>query len=154
MWQSLFQGDNKGAVNSSGNLAKGSRRSGADQVNTKDEQGKNLLVNVSKIFQCCQGFHSKYYECKAVFSALAKRFSKLMWFRKKLSSRPLVVCPLFFKSCEATEFCRDGAQAKGPSRPASKFIDGAPRLAVRERAVDKLDSFLPLLLFLLFKPKK
>jgi len=45
---------------------------------------------------------------------------------------------------------RDGAQAKGPSRPASKFIDGTPRLAARVREVDKIDSFLPLLLFLLF----
>ena len=51
MWQSLFQGDNKGAVNSSGNLAKGSRRSGADQVNTNDEQGKNLLVSSKDFIQ-------------------------------------------------------------------------------------------------------
>jgi len=48
------------------------------------------------------------------------------------------------------DFCRDGAQARGTSISASKFIEGVPRLAVRAREVDRIDSFLPLLLFLLF----
>jgi len=37
------------------------------------------------------------------------------------------------------------AQAKGASRFASKFIDGAPRLAAGVREVDGIDSFPPLL---------
>jgi len=39
------------------------------------------------------------------------------------------------------------------SRPASKFIDGALRLAAGVQKVDGIDSFLPSLL-LLFEPRK
>ena len=49
---------------------------------------------------------------------------------------------------------RDGAQARGASRPASEFVDGAPRLAARVREVDVVDSLLPLLLLLLFELRK
>jgi len=45
---------------------------------------------------------------------------------------------------------RDRAHAKGASRPASEFVDGAPRLAGRVREVDGVESFLPSLMLLLF----
>ena len=45
--------------------------------------------------------------------------------------------------------CRDGAQARGASRPASKFVDGSLGLAARVREVDVINSFLPSLLPLL-----
>ena len=48
---------------------------------------------------------------------------------------------------------RDGAQARGVSRPASKFVDGYPRPAARVREVDGIDCFLPSLLPLLLKPR-
>jgi len=74
MWQSLFQGDNKGAVNSSGDLAKGSRGSGADQVNTKDQQGENLLVNISKFSNADKDFIQSIMNAKLVFFRFGKTF--------------------------------------------------------------------------------
>ena len=73
--------------------------------------------------------------------------------RKVVLAAAVLVCP-FLHELRGDGFCRDGAQARGTSRPASKFIEGVPRLAVRVREVDRIDSFLPLLLFLLYKPKK
>ena len=58
---------------------------------------------------------------------------------------PSPVCPVLHK-------LRDGAQARGASRPASKFIDGSPCLAARVREVDGVDRFLPSL-WLLFKSR-
>ena len=49
--------------------------------------------------------------------------------------------------------CRDRAQARGASRPASKFVDRSPRLAARVREVSGIDRFLPSLLLLLFKSR-
>jgi len=40
-------------------------------------------------------------------------------------------------------------RARGASRPASKFVDGSPRLAARVRDVDGICSVLPSLLFFL-----
>jgi len=60
----------------------------------------------------------------------------------------LVLCAPFFMNCEAMEFT-EMSQARGASRPASKFVDGSPRLAVGERGVDGVDNFLPSLLLLL-----
>jgi len=48
----------------------------------------------------------------------------------------------------------DTAQAKGASRPASKFADGSPRLAARVREVDGIYCFLPSHLLLLHEPGK
>jgi len=48
---------------------------------------------------------------------------------------------------------QDRAKARGASRPSSEFVDG-PCLAARVEEVDEVDSFLPMLLFLLFQPKK
>jgi len=45
---------------------------------------------------------------------------------------------------------RDLAHAKTASRPSSDFVDGAPRLAGRVRQVDRVESFLPSLMLLLF----
>jgi len=49
--------------------------------------------------------------------------------------------------------CQDGALVKGASRPASKFVDGSPRLAARVREVDGIHCFLPSLLLLLPEPR-
>jgi len=51
------------------------------------------------------------------------------------------------------EWSLDGAQARGASRPASKFVDGAPSLAARVREIDGIDNFLPSVLLLLFQPR-
>ena len=40
------------------------------------------------------------------------------------------------------------------SGPASKFVDGAPRLAPGVREVDRIESFFPSLLPLLVDPRK
>jgi len=45
--------------------------------------------------------------------------------------------------------CRDGAQVRGASRPAKKFVDCSPRFAAGVREIDGVDSFLPSLLLLL-----
>ena len=58
------------------------------------------------------------------------------------------VCPVLYE-LHGDGICRDGALVKEASRPASKFIDGSPRLAARVREVDGVDSFLPSLLLLL-----
>jgi len=61
---------------------------------------------------------------------------------------PSPVCP-HLHELRGDGVCRDGAQARGASRPASKFVDGFPRLVARVREVDEIDSFLPSLLLLL-----
>jgi len=59
-----------------------------------------------------------------------------------------LVCPVLHQM-RGDGICRDGAHAGGASRPASKFVDGSPRLAAGVREVDGVDSFLPPPLFLL-----
>jgi len=54
-------------VNSSGDLAKGSRGSGEDQVNAKDQQGENLLVNVSKFSNADKDFIQSIMNAKLFF---------------------------------------------------------------------------------------
>ena len=44
------------------------------------------------------------------------------------------MCPVLHKLRD-DGICRDGAQAKGAPRPASEFVDGAPRLATKVRDV-------------------
>jgi len=58
------------------------------------------------------------------------------------------VCPVLY-DLRGDGVCRDGALAKGVSRPASMFVNGSPRLAARVREVDGVDSFLLSLLLLL-----
>jgi len=62
---------------------------------------------------------------------------------------PGLVCPVLHE-LRGDGVCRDGAQARGASRPASKFLDGSPCLAARVRDVDGINSFLPSLLLFLF----
>ena len=57
-------------------------------------------------------------------------------------SVPGPVCPVLHR-LRGDGVCRDRARVKGASRPASKFIDGSPRLAARVREVDGFDRFLP-----------
>jgi len=64
---------------------------------------------------------------------------------------PGPVCPVLHE-LRGDEVCRDGALVKGASKPSRKFVDGSPRLAVRVREVDGIDSFLPSLLLLLPEP--
>ena len=59
-----------------------------------------------------------------------------------------LVCPVLHE-LRGDGICRNGAQARGASRPASKFVDCSPRLAARVREIDGVDSFLPSLLLLL-----
>ena len=54
-------------MNSSGDLAKGSRASGEDQVNAKDQQGENLLVNVSKFSNADKDFIQSIMNAKLFF---------------------------------------------------------------------------------------
>ena len=61
---------------------------------------------------------------------------------------PGLVCPVLHE-LRGDGICRDGAQARGASRPASKFVDCSSRLAAGVREVDGVDSFLPSLLLLL-----
>jgi len=58
------------------------------------------------------------------------------------------LCPVLHE-LRGDGICRDGAQARGASRPASKVVDGYPHLAARVREFDGVDSFLPSLLLLL-----
>jgi len=62
---------------------------------------------------------------------------------------PGPVCPVIHE-LRGDAVCRDGAQARGVPRPASKFTDGASHLAARVREADAIDNFLPSLLLLLF----
>jgi len=59
-----------------------------------------------------------------------------------------LVC-LLLHELQGDGICRDGAQARGASRPASKFSDCSPCLVARVPVVDGVDSFLPSLLLLL-----
>ena len=59
-----------------------------------------------------------------------------------------LVCPVLH-DLRGDGIYRDGAQARGVSRPASKFVDLSPGLAARVREVDGVDSFLPSLMLLL-----
>jgi len=59
-----------------------------------------------------------------------------------------LVCPVLHQ-LRSERIRHDGAHAGGASRPASKFVDGAPRPAAGVREVDGVDSFLPSLLLLL-----
>ena len=54
---------------------------------------------------------------------------------------PRPVCPVLHE-LRGDGVCREGAQARGASRPASEFVDGSPYLAARVREVDGIDSFL------------
>ena len=58
------------------------------------------------------------------------------------------VCPVLHE-LRGNGICRGGAQARGASRLASKFVDCSPHLAARVREVDGVDSFHPSLLLLL-----
>jgi len=60
------------------------------------------------------------------------------------------MCPVLHE-LRGDGVCRVRALAKGASRPASKFVNGSPRLAARMREVDGIDSFFPSLLLLLPK---
>ena len=59
------------------------------------------------------------------------------------------VCPVLHE-LPGDGVCQNGAQARGASRPVTKFVDGSPHLAARVREVDRIKSFLPSLLVLLF----
>ena len=59
-----------------------------------------------------------------------------------------LVCPVLHQ-LRGDGICRDRAHAGGASRPASKIVDGSPRLAAEVREVNGVDSFLPSLLLLL-----
>ena len=59
-----------------------------------------------------------------------------------------LVCPVLHE-LRGDGICRDGALARGASRPASKFVECSPRLATEAQEVDGVDSFLPSLLLLL-----
>jgi len=48
------------------------------------------------------------------------------------------VCPVLHE-LQGDGVCRDWAQARGASRPASKFVDGGERLATGVREVDGID---------------
>ena len=56
---------------------------------------------------------------------------------------PSPVCPILH-NLRGHGACRDGTQARGASRPSSEFVDGAPRLAAREREVDGSNRFPPI----------
>jgi len=59
------------------------------------------------------------------------------------------VCPVLHE-LPGDGVYQNGAQARGASRPVTKFVDGSPHLAARVREVDRIKSFLPSLLVLLF----
>ena len=61
--------------------------------------------------------------------------------KKIVLAAAVLVCP-FLNELRGDGFYRDRAQAGGTSRLANKFIEGVPRLAVRVRVVDRIDSFL------------
>jgi len=65
---------------------------------------------------------------------------------------PGPVCPVLHE-LRGDGVCRDRALAKGVSRSASEFVDASPRLAVRVREVDGIDSFLSSLLLFLPEPR-
>ena len=50
------------------------------------------------------------------------------------------MCPVLSK-LRVNGVCRDRAQARGASRPASKFVDGSPSLAARVLEVNGIDDF-------------
>jgi len=52
----------------------------------------------------------------------------------------------FLHKLRSNGICRDVALAQGAPRPASKFVDGSPRLVARAQEIDGVDSFLSLLL--------
>jgi len=57
-------------------------------------------------------------------------------------SAPSFVCPVLHE-LRGDGVCRDGVLARQASLLASKFIDGAPRLAAGVREIDGIDRFLP-----------
>ena len=61
---------------------------------------------------------------------------------------PGPMCPVLHE-LRGDGVCRDGAQARASSRPASKFVDGSQGLEARVREVDRIDSVLSSLLLLL-----
>jgi len=54
-------------------------------------------------------------------------------------AEPGPVCPVLHE-LRGDGVCRDGAQARGASRPASECVDSAPRLASRVRGVDVIPA--------------
>ena len=55
---------------------------------------------------------------------------------------PGPVCPVLHE-LRGDGVCRDGAQTRGASRPASKFVDGSPCPAAGVREVDGIPSIAP-----------